>query len=136
MSEQLYTFERDTLIKAINKRNWNSATLAKFSGVHPATLRRLLGEEYPKDMKEDRRDLIRGMTAIKLAFALRERPQLFTPDLPEKPPPEKTPDFPTVPFNPGDVPTLADGRRVQRFKRHRDDERLATKESDTHGTFA
>jgi hypothetical protein len=97
MNEQIYTFDRDALISAVNKRGWNAATLAKFSGIHLATVCRLLGEEYPKDIGPKRRDKIRGKTAIKLAYALRMRPQDFAPELPEKPPSEKPPAPPPDP---------------------------------------
>jgi hypothetical protein len=97
MKDQIYPFDRDAFVAAANKRGWNAATLAKFSGIHLGTIRRLLGEAYPKDMGSARRDKIRGMTAIKLAFALRTRPQDFAPDLPERPPQKNPPEPPPDP---------------------------------------
>jgi hypothetical protein len=97
MNDQIYTFDRDALIRAVNKRGWDAETLARFSLIHPGTIKRLLGERYPKDMKVARRDTIRGMTAIKLAYALRPAPQEFAPSLPKQPPRENPPKPPPDP---------------------------------------
>jgi hypothetical protein len=63
MNDEIYAFDRDALVRAANKRGWDAKTLASFSQIHIGSVKRLLGEAYPKDMKESRRDKVRGMTA-------------------------------------------------------------------------
>ena len=94
---QLYILDRDALQRALKKRSWEAKTLARVSGVHIRTVRRCLGEEYPPNMPENRRDMVRSATALRLAAALRVHSQEIAPDLPEKSPRANPPSPPPDP---------------------------------------
>jgi hypothetical protein len=55
---------------------------------------RILSLRYPKSMKPERRDVARGAIICRLSKALRIRPQVLAPDLPELPPSPNPPAGP------------------------------------------
>jgi hypothetical protein len=90
----LYIIDRHALNEALDKKGWSPEMLATFSGVHPGTVLRILGLRYPKSMKPERRDVARQPIICRLSKALRIRPQVIAPNLPELPPSPNPPAGP------------------------------------------
>jgi hypothetical protein len=90
----LYSTDHHALKEALDKKGWSPEMLSTFSGVHPGTVLRILSLRYPKSMKPERRDVARGAIICRLSKALRIRPQVLAPDLPELPPSPNPPAGP------------------------------------------
>jgi|SRR5215217_948237 len=103
MKEELYKIASRALIAAMANRGWDAGTLSRLSGVGVSTIRRMTGEYRPKNMSLERAEYCRKLIGIKLAVALRCKPQVILPELPLPMPQAKGPDPPTdyAPPEPG-----------------------------------
>jgi Cro/C1-type HTH DNA-binding domain len=109
----IYNVRRDTLSRIMAKKHMDAANLSRRSGVHVNTIRRYTGERNPKNMAADRREYGRKVIGVKLAYALKVKPQVIFPELP-LPMPKANPPAPVPDYTPPE-PGLNDWRTHARL---------------------
>jgi hypothetical protein len=92
MADPLYALDRAALQEAVARRGFDAPTLAKLAHLELSTVRRCLGETYPKSMSSARRNVVRAQTVRRLAEVLRVPPRVLCPSLPEPQPKPKPPE--------------------------------------------